>query len=44
MSEFQVFVDYTWPFFVCGLLIRVVCWGLGEGIHWLHISLGSENE
>ena len=44
MSEFQVFIEYTWPFFVFGLIIRIVCWSLGEGVAWLHVSLGDKKE
>lgn len=40
ITEFQVFVDYTWPFFICGLVIRVVCWGVAEGVSWLKASVG----
>ena len=33
--EFQTFIDYTWPFFVGGLVIRVFCWTIAAAAAWI---------
>ena len=42
MSEFQVFVNYTWPFFVMGLMIRVFCWMIAYCVDLIHTGVGDD--
>ena len=42
MSEFQVFVNYTWPFFVMGLMIRVFCWTIAYCVDLIHTGVGDD--
>lgn len=43
MSEFQYFVNLVWPWFMGGLVLRVVCWGIGYSCKLVSVGLGDDN-
>lgn len=42
MNEFQIFVDYTWPFFIGVVFIRFFCGFLAISLDFFEISLGKK--
>lgn len=40
MTEFQTFIDYSWPFFMGGLVVKVFCWMIAASCDWLKIGFG----
>jgi len=43
MSDFQVFIDYSFPWFMAGLLIRVACWVIGCSVGMIEKGVGDDD-
>lgn len=44
MSDFQAFIFYTFPFFLGGIVIRIVCWTIGCGLDFIHKGVGGDDD